>query len=143
MLDSVTDLRSLLNDPTLLADRAYVAGQWIEADDGATFAVTNPARGDVICHVPNLGRAETARAIAAAAEAMKDWAARPAKERANILRAWFNLMMQNQNDLGLILTAEMGKPLPEAKGEILYGASFIEWFAEEAKRVYGDVIPGH
>ncbi len=143
MLDSVTDLASLLKDPTLLETRAYVAGQWIAADDGGTFAVTNPARGDVICMVPNLGRAETARAIAAAAVAQKDWAARPAKERSNILRAWFNLMMANQDDLGMILTAEMGKPLAEAKGEIAYGASFIEWFAEEAKRVYGETIPGH
>ena len=143
MLDSVTDLSSMLKDPTLLATRAYVAGEWILADDGTTFPVTNPARGDIIAHVPNLGRAETARAIAAAAEAMKTWAARPAKERANILRAWFNLMMANQDDLGMILTAEMGKPLAEAKGEVAYGASFIEWFAEEAKRIYGETIPGH
>ena len=143
MLDSVTDLASILKDPTLLATRAYVAGEWVDADDGSTFAVTNPARGDVIAHVPNLGRAETARAIAAAQAAMKDWAARPAKERANILRAWFNLMMANQEDLGKILTAEMGKPLAEAKGEVAYGASFIEWFAEEAKRIYGETIPGH
>ncbi|QYK42772.1 MAG: NAD-dependent succinate-semialdehyde dehydrogenase [Paracoccaceae bacterium] len=143
MLDSVTDLASMLKDTSLLATRAYVAGEWINADDGSTFPVVNPARGDVIAHVPNLGRAETARAIAAAAEAMKDWAARPAKERANLLRAWFNLMMENQEDLGKILTAEMGKPLAEAKGEVAYGASFIEWFAEEAKRIYGETIPGH
>ncbi len=143
MLDSVTDLASMLKDPSLLATKAYVAGDWIDADDGTTFPVTNPARGDIIAHVPNLGRAETARAIAAAAEAMKTWAARPAKERANILRAWFNLMMANQDDLGMILTAEMGKPLAEAKGEVAYGASFIEWFAEEAKRIYGETIPGH
>jgi succinate-semialdehyde dehydrogenase/glutarate-semialdehyde dehydrogenase len=143
MLDTATTLAQTLKDPTLLATRAYVAGEWIDADDGGTFPVTNPARGDVICHVPNLGRAETARAIAAAHAAMKDWAARPAKERANILRTWFNLMMANQDDLGRILTAEMGKPLAEAKGEIAYGASFIEWFAEEAKRVYGETIPGH
>jgi succinate-semialdehyde dehydrogenase/glutarate-semialdehyde dehydrogenase len=143
MLDSVTNLSALLKDPSLLATRAYVAGEWVDADDGTTFPVTNPARGDVICHVPNLGRAETARAIAAAEAAMKDWAARPAKERANILRRWFDLMMANQDDLGMILTAEMGKPLAEAKGEIAYGASFIEWFGEEAKRVYGETIPGH
>ncbi len=105
--------------------------------------MTNPARGDVICEVPNLGRAETARAIKAAEVAQKEWAARTGKERANILRAWFNLMMANQDDLGAILTAEMGKPLAEAKGEVAYGASFIEWFAEEAKRVYGETIPGH
>ena len=143
MLDTVTDLRSLLNDPSLLATKAYVAGDWIDADDGATFEVVNPARGDVICSVPDLGRAETARAIAAAETAQKEWGKRTAKERANILRAWYDLMMANQDDLARILTAEMGKPFAEAKGEIAYGASFIEWFAEEAKRVYGETIPGH
>ncbi|MGD9916656.1 MAG: NAD-dependent succinate-semialdehyde dehydrogenase [Paenirhodobacter sp.] len=143
MLDTATDLKSLLKDPSLLCTKAYVAGEWIDADDGATFAVKNPARGDVICTVPDLSRAETARAIEAARVAMKDWAARTAKERANVLRKWFELMMANQDDLGAILTAEMGKPLPEAKGEIAYGASFIEWFAEEAKRIYGETIPGH
>ena len=143
MLDSVTNLRDLLKDPSLLATKAYVAGQWIDADDGTTFPVINPARGDVICQVPNLGRAETARAIAAANTAMKEWAARTGKERAQVMRKWFDLMMANQDDLGLILTAEMGKPLAEAKGEIAYGASFIEWFGEEAKRVYGETIPGH
>ena len=143
MLDSVTNLRDLLKDPSLLATKAYVAGEWIEADDGTTFPVINPARGDVICHVPNLGRAETARAIAAANTAMKEWAARTGKERAQVMRKWFDLMMANQDDLGAILTAEMGKPLAEAKGEIAYGASFIEWFGEEAKRVYGETIPGH
>ena len=141
MLDSVTNLASILKDPTLLVTKAYVAGQWIDADDGTTFPVTNPARGDVICTLPNLGRAETARAIAAAQAAMKDWAARTGKERAAVLRKWFDLMMANQDDLGKILTAEMGKPLAEAKGEVAYGASFIEWFAEEAKRVYGETIP--
>lgn len=143
MLDTVTDLKTLLKDPSLLATRAFVAGEWIEADDGSTFPVTNPARGDVICEVPNLGRAETARAIAAADTAMKDWAARTGKERAAVMRKWFELMMANQDDLGRILTAEMGKPLAEAKGEVAYGASFIEWFGEEAKRVYGETIPGH
>jgi succinate-semialdehyde dehydrogenase/glutarate-semialdehyde dehydrogenase len=143
MLDSVTDLRSLLKDPSLLATKAYVAGEWIDADDGTSFEVTNPARGDVIARVPNLGRAETARAIAAAAKAQKEWAARTGKERAAIMRKWFELMMANQDDLGTILCAEMGKPLAEAKGEIAYGASFIEWFGEEAKRVYGETIPGH
>jgi succinate-semialdehyde dehydrogenase/glutarate-semialdehyde dehydrogenase len=143
MLDTASDLRAQLRDPTLIATKAYVAGEWIDADDGSTFAVTNPARGDVICEVPNLGRAEVARAIAAADTAMQGWKARTAKERANILRAWFNLMMENQDDLARILTAEMGKPFAEAKGEIAYGASFIEWFAEEAKRIYGETIPGH
>ena len=143
MLDSVTDLASLLKDPSLLCTKALVAGEWVDADDGTTFPVVNPARGDVICHVPDLGRAETARAIDAANAAMKEWAARTGKERAQIMRKWFDLMMENQEDLGKILTAEMGKPLAEAKGEIAYGASFIEWFGEEAKRVYGETIPGH
>ncbi|GGH61180.1 succinate-semialdehyde dehydrogenase [Frigidibacter albus] len=143
MLDSVTDLRALLKDPSLLATKAYVAGAWIDADDGSTFDVTNPARGDVICSVPDLGRAETARAIAAAEVAQKEWAARTGKERAQVMRKWFDLMMANQDDLGRILTAEMGKPLAEAKGEIAYGAAFIEWFGEEAKRIYGETIPGH
>ncbi|MEZ5779016.1 MAG: NAD-dependent succinate-semialdehyde dehydrogenase [Paracoccaceae bacterium] len=143
MLDSVTDLRSLLKDSSLLATKAYVAGQWIDADDGATFPVTNPARGDVICTVPDLSRKETARAIDAAQKAQKDWAAKTGKERAGILRKWHDLMVANADDLGAILTAEMGKPLAEAKGEVMYGASFVEWFAEEAKRVYGETIPGH
>lgn len=138
-----TDLKTLLRDPSLLETRAFVAGEWVDADDGATFEVKNPARGDVIARVADLSRAEVARAIEAAHRAMKDWAARPAKERAQVMRRWFELMMQNQDDLGTILTAEQGKPLPEAKGEIAYGASFIEWFGEEAKRVYGETIPGH
>ncbi|SEH95890.1 NAD-dependent succinate-semialdehyde dehydrogenase [Paracoccus alkenifer] len=138
-----TDLKTLLRDPSLLETRAFVAGEWVDAEDGATFEVRNPARGDVIARVADLSRAEVARAIEAAHRAMKDWAARPAKERAQVMRRWFDLMMQNQDDLATILTAEMGKPLPEAKGEIAYGASFIEWFGEEAKRVYGETIPGH
>ena len=138
-----TDLRMLLKDPSLLQTRAYVAGEWIDADDGTTFPVVNPARGDIIAEVADLSRAEVARAIAASAAAMKEWAARTGKERAQIMRKWFELMMENQDDLGRILTAEMGKPLPEAKGEIAYGASFIEWFGEEAKRIYGETIPGH
>ena len=139
----VTDLKMLLKDPSLLETRAYVAGEWIEADDGATFEVTNPSRGDVIAQVTDLGRAEVKRAITAAEAAMKLWAARTAKDRAQVMRKWFDLMMENQDDLGKILTAEMGKPLAEAKGEIAYGASFIEWFGEEAKRIYGETIPGH
>ncbi|SMX45438.1 NAD-dependent succinate-semialdehyde dehydrogenase [Actibacterium lipolyticum] len=138
-----TDLTQLLKDPSLFVTKAFVAGEWVEADNGATFDVTNPARGDVICAVPDLGRAETARAIAAGEQAQKEWGKRTAKERANILRRWFDLMMENQDDLGLILTAEMGKPVAEAKGEVAYGASFIEWFAEEGKRIYGETIPGH
>jgi len=141
--DQKTDLKSLLADPDLFRTRAYVAGEWIDADDGKTFDVVNPARGDVIASVADLTRTEVARAIDAAQQAMKDWAARPAKERAQVMRKWFDLMMENQDDLGIILTAEMGKPLAEAKGEIAYGASFIEWFGEEAKRIYGEIIPGH
>jgi succinate-semialdehyde dehydrogenase/glutarate-semialdehyde dehydrogenase len=143
MLDSVTDLRSMLSDPSLLCDQAYVAGEWIHAPDGATFPVENPARGDVIGHVPNLTRAEAARAIAAAEVAQKAWAARTAKDRAQVLRRWFDLMMAAQTDLATILTAEMGKPLAEAKGEIAYGAAYVEYYGEEAKRIYGETIPGH
>ncbi|MCX7643748.1 MAG: NAD-dependent succinate-semialdehyde dehydrogenase [Rhodobacteraceae bacterium] len=143
MLDTATDLRSLLSDPSLLCTKAFVAGEWVDADDGRTFEVRNPARGDVICTVPDLSRKEAARAIDAAHAAMKGWAARTAKDRASVLRRWFDLMMANQDDLARILTAEMGKPLAEAKGEIAYSASFIEWFAEEGKRIYGETIPGH
>ncbi|MEI6799234.1 MAG: NAD-dependent succinate-semialdehyde dehydrogenase [Pseudomonadota bacterium] len=143
MLDSVTDLLAMLKDPTLLPNKAYVAGEWVDAADGATFAVTNPARGDVIARVPDLTRADAARAIAAADKARHEWAARTGKERAAILRKWYDLCIANQDDLGTILTAEQGKPLPEAKGEVVYGASFIEWFGEEAKRIYGETIPGH
>lgn len=142
MLDQ-TDLKSMLNDPSLLCEKAYVAGDWIDADSGSRFDVSNPARGDVLCAVPDLGQAEVSRAIDAAYAAQKDWAAKTGKERAAVLRAWHDLMVANADDLGMILTAEMGKPLPEAKGEILYGASFVEWFAEEAKRIYGEMIPGH
>jgi succinate-semialdehyde dehydrogenase/glutarate-semialdehyde dehydrogenase len=142
MLDTITDLKALLKDPDLLATKAYLAGEWVEADSGATFDVLNPARGDIIASVPDLGRAETARAIAAAEAAQKDWAALTGKQRAGVLRRWYDLMMEHQNDLAVILTAEQGKPLAEAKGEIAYGASFVEWFAEEAKRVYGETIPG-
>ncbi|MBT8457281.1 MAG: NAD-dependent succinate-semialdehyde dehydrogenase [Alphaproteobacteria bacterium] len=141
MLDATTDLRSLLNDPALFQTHAYLAGEWRE--EAKTFDVINPARGDVIAKVADMGRDETAEAIDAAYVAQKEWAARTAKERANILRAWFDLMVEHADDLATILTAEQGKPLAEAKGEIMYGASFVEWFAEEAKRVYGETIPGH
>ena len=143
MLDSATDLRSLLKDPGLLPNKAYVAGQWIDAADGATFAVTNPARGDIIAIVPDLTRADTARAIAAADLARREWAARTGKARAAIMRKWFDLCMAAQADLATILTAEMGKPVTEAMGEIAYGSAYIEWFGEEAKRTYGEIIPGH
>ena len=143
MLDTTTDLRALLKDPELLATKAYVAGEWVDATDGASFEVTNPARGDVIARVASLGLAQTAEAIAKAAEAQKAWAKRTAKDRAGILRRWYELMMLHQEDLATILTAEQGKPLAEAKGEIAYGAAFIEWFAEEGKRIYGETVPGH
>ncbi|EAQ03186.1 succinate-semialdehyde dehydrogenase [Pseudooceanicola batsensis HTCC2597] len=142
MLDQSTDLKSLLKDPSLLVEAAYLAGDWVEGDDG-TFDVVNPARGDVIARVADLSRAQIALAIDKAYEAQKDWARWTGKERATVLRKWFDLMMEHQDDLGTILTAEQGKPLAEAKGEIAYGASFIEFFAEEAKRVYGEMIPGH
>ena len=118
MLDTVTDLAAILKDPSLVPGKAYVAGQWIDAADGATFAITNPARGDIIAHLPNLTRADAARAIAKADEVRREWAARTGKERAAVMRKWFELCMANLDDLGTILTAEQGKPLAEAKGEI-------------------------
>jgi succinate-semialdehyde dehydrogenase/glutarate-semialdehyde dehydrogenase len=130
-----------LNDPTLLETRAFIGGEWVKGD--ATFAVTNPATGDVIAHVTDTSLDQVRQAIDVAYDAQKAWAKKTGKERAAILRRWHDLTLENADDLAVILTAEMGKPLAEAKGEILYGASFIEWFAEEAKRVYGDVIPGH
>jgi succinate-semialdehyde dehydrogenase/glutarate-semialdehyde dehydrogenase len=132
-----------LQDPTLLRQQCYVDGAWIAADGGGTVAVTNPATGEVIGTVPNLGAAETRRAIEAAAAAFPEWAARTAKERSTILRRWHDLMLANVEDLAVLMTAEQGKPLAEAKAEVAYAAAFIEWFAEEGRRVYGDVIPGH
>ena len=143
MSAEMTDLKSRLKDPSLLAELAYCAGEWVQGEGGATFAVTNPARGDVIANVADLSRAQVAATIAKAEAAQKEWAQWTGKERATVLRRWFDLMMANQDDLGTILTAEQGKPLAEAKGEIAYGASFIEFFAEEAKRIYGETIPGH
>ena len=132
-----------LKDPALLRQQCYLDGAWVDADGGATIEVTNPATGEIVATVPKMGAAETRRAIEAADKALPAWRAKTAKERANILRKWFDLMIANQDDLAAIMTAEQGKPLTEAKGEIAYAASFIEWFAEEAKRVYGDVIPAH
>jgi succinate-semialdehyde dehydrogenase/glutarate-semialdehyde dehydrogenase len=132
----------MLNDPTLLETRAHVGGAWIDGDKG-TFDVTNPARGDVIAEVADLSRAQVGDAIAKAEVAQKEWAKWSAKERSAVMRKWFELMMENQDDLATILTAEMGKPLAEAKGEIAYGASFVEFFSEETKRIYGETIPGH
>jgi len=131
-----------LNDPTLLRSACLVAGEWVASDSGSTIAVENPSSGAVVGYVPNMGAVETRRAIAYANVALPAWRAKTAKERAGILRRWFELMMANQDDLGAIMTAEQGKPLAEAKGEIAYAASFIEWFGEEGKRIYGDTIPG-
>ncbi|WP_269390187.1 NAD-dependent succinate-semialdehyde dehydrogenase [Hoeflea alexandrii] len=137
-------LAEMLKDPSLLVTSAYVGGSWMKAaPSGKTFNVLNPSTGELITALPDLGVEETKTAIDAAYVAQKDWAKKTGKERAAVLRKLYDLMVANADDLGAILTAEMGKPLAEAKGEILYGASFIEWFAEEAKRVYGDVIPGH
>ena len=136
-------LHSRLRDPSLLNDRAYLAGAWAGADSGRTFPVDNPSTGEILISVPDMGRAETARAIDAAHAAQKSWARLTGAARGRILRKWFDLVMANQDDLASILTAEMGKPFPEARGEVAYGAAYIEWFAEEARRIYGDVIPGH
>mgnify|MGYP003626208054 CR=1 FL=1 len=130
-----------LNDSSLLKTQAYIDGNWIDAADSATLAVTNPANGALVAQVAKVGATETEQAIAAAEQAMKSWRRQPAKARANLLRRWFELIMANQEDLARILTAEQGKVLAEARGEIAYGAAYIEWFAEEAKRVYGDTIP--
>jgi len=137
-------LTSKLKDASLATDKALVGDEWVSASaSGKTFEVTNPATGDVIAVLPDLGKAEVARAIAVADKAQKNWAKKTGKERAGILRKLFDLMVANADDLATILTMEMGKPWPEARGEILYGASYVEWFGEEAKRVYGDTIPGH
>ncbi len=130
-----------LSDAGLLKGEAYINGEWTAADGGETTPVTNPATGEVLAEVARCGQAETRRAIEAAVQAQVEWRQKTAKQRTELLRAWFDLMMQNQEDLAQILTAEQGKPLAEARGEVAYGASFIEWFAEEAKRVYGDTIP--
>jgi succinate-semialdehyde dehydrogenase / glutarate-semialdehyde dehydrogenase len=132
-----------LNDPRLLREQCFIDGSWVGADNGATLAVENPATGQRLGSIPHLGGTETRRAIAAAAAALLPWKSRTAKERAVVLRRWFDLMIEHQADLATIMTAEQGKPLAESRGEILYAASFIEWFAEEAKRLYGDIIPGH
>jgi succinate-semialdehyde dehydrogenase/glutarate-semialdehyde dehydrogenase len=132
-----------LLDTRLFRQQCYVDGAWCDADRKETIEVTNPSTGARIGQVPRMGAAETARAIRAAADAWPAWRAKTAKERSRILRRWFDLMVENQDDLAAILTTEQGKPLAEARGEIVYGASFVEWFAEEAKRVYGDTIPGH
>lgn len=130
-------------DFALLHEAAYLNGQWTQAETGARFAVINPASGETLAQVPDMNQADTCRAIDAATAAWPAWRARTAKERAGLLRRWFDLIMANQEALARLMTAEQGKPLKEARGEVAYGANFVEWFAEEAKRAYGDVIPGH
>jgi succinate-semialdehyde dehydrogenase/glutarate-semialdehyde dehydrogenase len=130
-----------LTDPSLLRQQCYLDGAWTDADSGATLPVVNPATGALLGTIPRMGGAETRRAIEAADRAWVGWRAKTGKERAAVLRRWFDLMMAHQDDLATIMTAEQGKPLAEAKGEIAYAASFIEWFAEEGKRIYGDVMP--
>jgi succinate-semialdehyde dehydrogenase/glutarate-semialdehyde dehydrogenase len=132
-----------LADKSLLRQLCYIDGQWVGADSALTFAVTNPATGEHLADVPDAGAAETRRAIEAAQLAQRTWSARTAGERAKVLRRWCELLLANQEDLARIMTAEQGKPLAESRGEITYAASFIEWFAEEGKRIYGDMIPPH
>ncbi|WP_255406151.1 NADP-dependent succinate-semialdehyde dehydrogenase [Novosphingobium sp. CF614] len=132
-----------MNDPSLFRQQAYVDGEWTDAMDGRTITVTNPATGQAIGSVPNMGAAETRRAIVAADRALPAWRALTAKDRAVRMRRWYELMMEHQEDLARMMTLEQGKPLVEARGEIAYAASFLEWFGEEGKRIYGDVIPGH
>ncbi len=132
-----------LKDMRLFREACYVDGQWVQATGGATVGVDNPATGEIIGKVPKLSGAETRNAIEAANRAFKSWSAKTAKERAGVLRKWFDLMMENQEDLARLMTLEQGKPLAESRGEVAYAAAFLEWFGEEAKRVYGDTIPGH
>ncbi|MCP5197196.1 MAG: NADP-dependent succinate-semialdehyde dehydrogenase [Gammaproteobacteria bacterium] len=132
-----------LKDSRLFHQQCYIGGSWVDADHQATLSVTNPATGEMLGSVPKLSAIEVRQAIAAAQDAFAHWRARTAKERSTLLRRWFNLMLDHQEDLATLMTLEQGKPLTEARGEIAYAASFIEWFAEEAKRVYGDVIPPH
>jgi succinate-semialdehyde dehydrogenase/glutarate-semialdehyde dehydrogenase len=130
-----------LKESSLLKQQNYIDGQWVAADNGAVLEVHNPANGDVVATVPNAGAAETRRAIEAAKRSFPAWRARTAEDRGRILRRWFELMMSHQEDLARVMTSEQGKPLSESRGEIAYAASFIEWFAEEARRIYGDTIP--
>jgi succinate-semialdehyde dehydrogenase/glutarate-semialdehyde dehydrogenase len=135
------DLTMPINDPSLVREQCYINGQWVDADSGETMDVTNKATGEVLGTVPKMGTDETRRAIEAANEALPAWRAKTAKERAVILRKWYELMLENQQDLATLMTAEQGKPMAESMGEVVYAASFIEWFAEEGKRLYGDTIP--
>jgi NAD-dependent aldehyde dehydrogenases len=130
-----------LKDPSLLQDACLIGGQWVGAETGETFPVHNPASGARLGTVPNMGATETRQAIEAAQAALAGWRAAPAKERSAILRRWNDLILEHKDDLAALMTAEQGKPLAESKGEIMYGAALVEWFAEEAKRIYGDTIP--
>ncbi|MBN9164993.1 MAG: aldehyde dehydrogenase family protein, partial [Myxococcales bacterium] len=136
-------LLSRLSDPTLVREQALLAGDWVTSANGQAIDVRNPSTGEVLAQVPDMGLEEIRAAITAADRAQKSWALATGKERAMILRRWYDLVMANQKDLATILTAEMGKPFAEAMGEVAYGAGYIEWFGEEAKRIYGDTIPGH
>ena len=133
------DIRKLLKDPSLFKEEAFINGKWTKASSGESFAVTNPATGELIGQVSNLGPQEAELAIQAAAQAFQSWKSKTGKERANIMRKWFDLIIANTQDLASLMTLEQGKPLAEAAGEVAYGASFIEWFAEEAKRVAGSI----
>ena len=135
------DMDVPIKDMKLVREQCYIDGQWVDADSGEVLEVTNKATGEVLGTVPKMGAGETRRAIEAANAAYPAWRARTAKERAKILRSWADLMMENQDDLAILMTAEQGKPLAESRGEVVYAASFIEWFAEEGKRLYGDTIP--
>ncbi|MEC9171121.1 MAG: aldehyde dehydrogenase family protein, partial [SAR324 cluster bacterium] len=132
-----------MKDLSLFCEQAYIAGNWSDADSGKKDEVLNPATGEVLGTVPQCGQQETRKAIEVANQAMPAWKATPAKERGKILRRWYELMIENKEDLAILMTAEQGKPLAESQGEILYASSFFEWFAEEAKRMYGETIPTH
>ena len=142
-MSSQSDIFSKLANKELIVSKGYINGIFTSGNSNKTFDVNDPSTGELLVKLPDMGISETKDAINAAHKAQKSWAAKTGKERSTILRNWFNLMMKNKDDLAKILTAEMGKPFAEALGEIAYGASFVEWFAEEAKRVYGDTIPGH
>jgi succinate-semialdehyde dehydrogenase/glutarate-semialdehyde dehydrogenase len=133
------DIRSFLKDPSLFKEEAFINGAWVNHSSGKTFPVTNPANNELIAEVSNLGPQDAELAIAAAEQALQSWKNKTGKERANIMRKWFDLIVANTKDLATLMTLEQGKPLSEASGEVLYGASFIEWFAEEAKRVTGSI----
>ncbi len=141
MAVALKDIRNAMNDASLFKEACYIDGAWVKGEGGKTIEVSDPATGELLGTVPSLGVAETKQAIAAAAAALPAWRAKTAKERSTILRKWFDLILENKDDLAYLMTREQGKPLAEAAGEVVYGASFVEWFAEEGKRIYGDVIP--